>query len=148
MVLDASSHTPSSSSAISSTVASSTSSDGDEDETDSEDDTSTGAIGQIGASKSSRPRRSSRSSDELTVNLNDPDASQVLKGGKLGRRLHTGHLLKMVLQDAQTRLFFKAQAVVQSEIRHYVPSGDDLKWPDVLVGSCLMSYFVISLQVD
>ncbi|KAF9526898.1 Sec34-domain-containing protein [Crepidotus variabilis] len=51
----------------------------------------------------------------------------------IGKRLHTGHLLKMVLQDAQTRLFFKAQAVVQSEIRHYVPSVEDLKWPDILV---------------
>ena len=39
----------------------------------------------------------------------------------------------MVLQDAQTRLFFKAQAVIQSEIRHYVPKAEDLAWPDILV---------------
>jgi len=55
------------------------------------------------------------------------------KDRKIERRLHIGHLLKMVLQDAQTRLIFKAQAVVQSEIRHYVPTPDDLNWPDILL---------------
>jgi len=39
----------------------------------------------------------------------------------------------MVLQDAQTRLFFKAQAVIQSNIRHYIPKVEDLAWPDILV---------------
>ncbi|KAI0309583.1 hypothetical protein OF83DRAFT_1179458 [Amylostereum chailletii] len=47
--------------------------------------------------------------------------------------LHIGQLLQMVLQDAQTRLFFKAQAVIQSEIRYYAPSADDLAYPDKLV---------------
>jgi hypothetical protein len=47
-------------------------------------------------------------------------------------RLHLHHLLQSVLQDAQTRLFFKAQAVVQSEIGHYVPRPIDLEYPDVL----------------
>jgi hypothetical protein len=61
--------------------------------------------------------------------------SSLGKDRKIERGLHTGHLLKMVLQDAQTRLFFKAQAVVQSEIRHYTPTPDDLKWPDILLGS-------------
>jgi conserved oligomeric Golgi complex subunit 3 len=49
-------------------------------------------------------------------------------------RLHIGQLLQMVLQDAQTRLFFKAQAVIQSEIRNYVPKTEDLAYPDKLVG--------------
>ena len=57
--------------------------------------------------------------------------------GKLGRRLQISHLLKMVLQDAQTRLFFKAQSVIQSDIRHFVPKIDDLAYPDLLVGMCL-----------
>jgi len=54
--------------------------------------------------------------------------------GRFGRRLQISHLLKMVLQDAQTRLFFKAQSVIQSDIRHFVPKIDDLAYPDVLVG--------------
>ncbi|KAJ6608410.1 hypothetical protein B0H10DRAFT_2067888 [Mycena sp. CBHHK59/15] len=49
-------------------------------------------------------------------------------------RLHISHLLEMVLQDAQTRLFFKAQSVIQSDIRYYVPKPDDLAYPDKLVG--------------
>ena len=48
----------------------------------------------------------------------------------------------MVLQDAQTRLFFKAQAVIQSEIRHYVPKAEDLAWPDILVGKFSMQYLL------
>jgi hypothetical protein len=54
--------------------------------------------------------------------------------GKLGHRLQISHLLKMVLQDAQTRLFFKAQSVIQSDIRHFVPKAEDLAYPDLLVG--------------
>ncbi|TFK44055.1 Sec34-domain-containing protein [Crucibulum laeve] len=49
------------------------------------------------------------------------------------RRLHIAHLLQMVLQDAQTRLFFKAQSVIQSEVRYYVPKEADLAYPAVLV---------------
>ena len=69
--------------------------------------------------------------DDLTVDLDAP------KKKGLGR-LHISHLLQMVLQDAQTRLFFKAQSVIQSEIRYFVPKADDLAYPDKLVGmSCL-----------
>ncbi|KZV93433.1 Sec34-domain-containing protein [Exidia glandulosa HHB12029] len=49
--------------------------------------------------------------------------------------LHISHFLRMILQDAQTRLFFKAQTLVQSEIRYYVPKGDDLAYPDKLTGA-------------
>lgn len=52
------------------------------------------------------------------------------------RTLHISHLLQMVLQDAQTRLFFKAQSVIQSEIRYYVPKAEDLAYPDKLVCMC------------
>ena len=41
-------------------------------------------------------------------------------------QLHIGQLLQSLLQDAQTRLFFKAQAFVQSDIQHYVPKAIDL----------------------
>ena len=55
------------------------------------------------------------------------------KSDELGR-LHIRQLLQMVLQDAQTRLFFKAQSVIQSEIRYYTPTVEDLAYPDKLVG--------------
>ncbi|KDQ55621.1 hypothetical protein JAAARDRAFT_59617 [Jaapia argillacea MUCL 33604] len=50
-------------------------------------------------------------------------------------RLHLSHLLEMVLQDAQTRLFFKAQSVIQAEIRYYVVKDEDLAYPDKLVAA-------------
>ncbi|KAG9011516.1 Golgi transport complex subunit 3 [Tulasnella sp. 427] len=49
------------------------------------------------------------------------------------KHLHIGNLLEMVLQDAQTRLVFKAQAVIQSEIRYYVAKEGDLDYPQKLV---------------
>jgi hypothetical protein len=48
--------------------------------------------------------------------------------------LHLSHFLRMILQDAQTRLFFKAQTLVQSEIRYFVPKDNDLAYPDKLTG--------------
>lgn len=48
-------------------------------------------------------------------------------------QLHISHLLQMVLQDAQTRLFFKAQSVIQADIRYYTPKPEDLAYPDKLV---------------
>ncbi|KAF9466887.1 Sec34-like family-domain-containing protein [Collybia nuda] len=71
---------------------------------------------------------SDEDADELTVDLDQPKKNQ--KG--LGR-LHISHLLQMVLQDAQTRLFFKAQSVIQAEIRYYVPKQEDLAYPEILV---------------
>ena len=66
--------------------------------------------------------------DELILDLDQPRRQKGL------RTLHISHLLQMVLQDAQTRLFFKAQSVIQSEIRYYVPKPEDLAYPDKLVG--------------
>ncbi|KAI0784704.1 Sec34-like family-domain-containing protein [Abortiporus biennis] len=51
------------------------------------------------------------------------------------RTLHISHLLQMVLQDAQTRLFFKAQSVIQSDIRYFVPKAEDLAYPEKLVAA-------------
>ncbi|KAI0266947.1 Sec34-like family-domain-containing protein [Gloeopeniophorella convolvens] len=66
----------------------------------------------------------------------DDDAEEdgVEKADELGR-LHIHQLLQMVLQDAQTRLFFKAQAVIQSEIRYYAPTAEDLAYPEKLVAA-------------
>ncbi|KAF9050510.1 Sec34-like family-domain-containing protein [Panaeolus papilionaceus] len=74
----------------------------------------------------------SKSADQLTTDLSQAPR-QGQENGKVGKRLHTSQLLKMVLQDAQTRLFFKAQSVIQSEIRHFVPREEDLKYPAILV---------------
>lgn len=77
--------------------------------------------------------------DELNVDFDHPVRSRKKsKDGVVGKRLHTRHLLQMVLQDAQTRLFFKAQSVIQSEIRYFTPKKEDLAWPDLILGEyCL-----------
>ncbi|KAI0058733.1 Sec34-domain-containing protein [Artomyces pyxidatus] len=67
--------------------------------------------------------------DELTL-----DFEHARKEHGLGR-LHIRQLLQMVLQDAQTRLFFKAQSVIQSEIRYYAPKPEDLAYPDKLIAA-------------
>jgi hypothetical protein len=69
--------------------------------------------------------------DELTIDLDQPRRKK--KG--LGQ-LHISHLLQMVLQDAQTRLTFKAQSVIQSDIRYYAPKQEDLAYPDILICAC------------
>ena len=75
--------------------------------------------------------------DELTVDLDRPKKKKGLK------TLHISHLLQMVLQDAQTRLFFKAQSVIQSEIRYFAPKTEDLAYHDKLVGEwgCHLSQY-------
>lgn len=47
-------------------------------------------------------------------------------------RLHTEVLLKMVLQDAQTRLVFRAQALIQADVQYYAPKDGDLNYPEKL----------------
>ncbi|KAF8490342.1 Sec34-like family-domain-containing protein [Russula emetica] len=66
--------------------------------------------------------------------LDDETEEDGEKDNEFGR-LHIRQLLQMVLQDAQTRLFFKAQAVIQSEIRYYAPTAQDLAYPDKLVAA-------------
>ncbi|GAA5929054.1 Golgi transport complex subunit COG3 [Sporobolomyces koalae] len=47
-------------------------------------------------------------------------------------RLRFSILLRTILQDTQTRLVFRAQAVVQSQVLHYVPTSEDLDYPAIL----------------
>ncbi|KAK1927132.1 Sec34-like family-domain-containing protein [Papiliotrema laurentii] len=49
-------------------------------------------------------------------------------------RLHTEVLLRMVLQDAQTRLVFRAQALLRADVEYYVPKDGDLDYPDKIKG--------------
>jgi hypothetical protein len=94
----------------------------------------------IGSPDSATPSDSDGSGDEnddvLTVDLDSakPQQNKTQGKGKLGR-LHISRLLQMVLQDAQTRLFFKAQSMIQSEVRQYVPKAEDLRWPELLIGA-------------
>ena len=78
----------------------------------------------------------------LDQSLDDETDEDGEKDNEFGR-LHIRQLLQMVLQDAQTRLFFKAQAVIQSEIRYYAPTAQDLAYPDKLVGG---STFTLSVS--
>ncbi|ESK85085.1 cis-golgi transport vesicle tethering complex subunit [Moniliophthora roreri MCA 2997] len=58
----------------------------------------------------------------LMVEVHDEEDEETQNASE--SKLHTSTLLQPILQDAQTRLFFKAQAVVQSDIRHYMPSKE------------------------
>lgn len=75
-------------------------------------------------------------SDEEEEESEDEDGSNASRRRPKGlRRLHISRLLQMVLQDAQTKLFFKAQSVIQAEIRYYVPKPEDLAYPEKLLGA-------------
>jgi len=78
--------------------------------------------------------------------LDDDIEEEGEKADELGR-LHIHQLLQMILQDAQTRLFFKAQAVIQSEIRYYTPTAQDFAYPDKLVGEFSLSNHLFFLKV-
>lgn len=49
--------------------------------------------------------------------------------------LQFSRLLQGILQDAQTRLVFRSQAIIQSEVMHYQPSDADLDYPNKLKGT-------------
>lgn len=57
---------------------------------------------------------------------------------RLGR-LRFSILLRTILQDTQTRLVFRAQAVIQSQVLHYVPTSEDLDYPLILEKKALAS---------
>lgn len=45
--------------------------------------------------------------------------------------------LQLILQDAQTRLVFKAQTLMESEIRFYKPNAEDIAYPSKLQLQCM-----------
>ena len=56
----------------------------------------------------------------------------------------------MVLQDAQMRLFFKAQAMIQSEVQYHVPRLEDLRQPELLIGmptNLKLDLFIIMIMI-
>lgn len=56
--------------------------------------------------------------------------------------LRFGILLESVLQDVQTRLVFRAQAVIQAEVLHYVPATEDLEFPEKIKQAKRMSLWM------
>lgn len=61
----------------------------------------------------------------------DSDDEDAPAEGRMGiGRLRFSVLLRTIQQDAQTRLVFRAQAVIQSDVLHFAPSAEDLKYPE------------------
>ncbi|KAM0786692.1 hypothetical protein ACM66B_002137 [Microbotryomycetes sp. NB124-2] len=61
----------------------------------------------------------------------DPAEARLAKTTAIGP-LRFSVLLETIQQDAQTRLVFRAQAVIQSEVLHYSPTAEDLQYPEKL----------------
>ena len=59
-------------------------------------------------------RESESDEDELVLDFQKLSAKKSITTGGL----HIGHLLQMILQDAQTRLVFRTQAILQAEVRY------------------------------
>lgn len=45
------------------------------------------------------------------------------------QRLHTAKLLEMILKDTQSRLVYRSQAIIKSDVSGYYPKADDLDYP-------------------
>ncbi|GAA99202.1 uncharacterized protein L969DRAFT_382343 [Mixia osmundae IAM 14324] len=67
------------------------------------------------------------------------DAMSPMEGPR--KQAHSGRdalrfsvLLQTILQDVQTKLVFRAQAILQSEVELFIPSASDLDFPDRLQG--------------
>lgn len=90
----------------------------------------------FGAFSPSSPKLSlQRRSSAFSFNTRGSSQTQTPQPRKRRKpltRLHTEILLKMVLQDAQTRLVFRAQALIQSDVQYYAPKPDDLDYPEKL----------------
>jgi hypothetical protein len=93
------------------------------------------------------PSRSYRAGAALTLTSTRRSSSTLHPGSvpvpprkqrKPLARLHTELLLKMVLQDAQTRLVFRAQALIQADVQYYAPKPGDLDYPEKLAGGEFM----------
>lgn len=117
-------------------IASSSKLDSTSSRSEFETDTSSAGYDSDSGSDGGRTNRG----DELMLDFHHPGQRRRAVGNTADRLggLQIAQLLQMVLQDAQTRLFFKAQSVVQAEIRHFVPKAEDLAYPDKIVGKPIM----------
>ena len=86
---------------------------------------------------SSNPSDEDDETDHFTSTALPDEHPGIVEQQQIGKILNIGHLLQMILQDAQTRLVFKAQSVVQSDIKYYSPRNEDLKYPQRITGASL-----------
>jgi hypothetical protein len=56
--------------------------------------------------------------------------------------LQFSRLLLPILQDAQTRMVFRAQAIIQNEVLHYAPKTEDLDFPRKLGHGKRLSFWL------
>jgi len=75
--------------------------------------------------------------DRFTSTALPDERPGIVEQHPIGTKLNIGQLLQMILQDAQTRLVFKAQSVVQSDIKHYPPQPGDLQYPRRITGTSI-----------
>ncbi|KAK4049565.1 Golgi transport complex subunit 3 [Microbotryomycetes sp. JL201] len=76
-------------------------------------------------------------SNNLDDDDDDPDQEVDFVGHESGPKATVGPLrfsvlLETIQQDAQTRLVFRAQAVIQTDVLHYTPTTEDLQYPEKL----------------
>ncbi|GAA6017621.1 hypothetical protein JCM11491_005304 [Sporobolomyces phaffii] len=107
-------------------------------------DADTGLVGQTGDDSDDEDLiGSSASFDPDDLSMHRQGSNQTLQQGRGGvrrmGRLRFSVLLRTILQDTQTRLVFRAQAVIQTQVLHYVATGDDLDYPAILERKALAS---------
>ena len=83
----------------------------------------------------SKPRaRFATEADQLPAGTKREDRMLRLEGlDRSARKAHMASLLKPVLQDAQTRLVFRGQALIVNEVGRFMPTEKDLNYPGVII---------------
>lgn len=82
----------------------------------------------VGMSTPTRPGHRSAHSASSIMTTTELGSKRPIPLG----RLRFSVLLQTILQDTQTRLVFRAQAVIQAEVLRYVPTPDELAYPAIL----------------
>lgn len=93
--------------------------DGDEEEDDAESDN-----GDVHADAQYAKLADDTTFDRPVVTLVRPKADS---------KMRFSELLGTVLQDAQTRLVFRAQYVMEAEVLNYAPKPEELDYPSILI---------------
>lgn len=83
----------------------------------------------------SKPRaRFATETDQLSAGAKREDRMLRLEGlDRSARKAHMASLLKPVLQDAQTRLVFRGQALIVNDVGRFMPTEKDLNYPGVII---------------
>jgi hypothetical protein len=88
------------------------------------------ATPDAGPGSSYFPKFGSPVGDDLTLRRYisyEPEAN--IQPHRPSDTFHAGKLLDMVLRDVQTRMIFRSQAILRSDVGSYAPRGDDLDYP-------------------